>query len=50
VSTWIKLSARFKTFLKTMADGVCGHEWKMEVEVFSLESLLYSIRMCEVWL
>jgi hypothetical protein len=24
MSTWIKLSARFKTFLKTMSDGVCG--------------------------
>ena len=50
VSTWIKLSARFKTLLKTMSDGVCGHEWKMEVEVFSLESLSYSVRMCEIWL
>jgi hypothetical protein len=33
-----------------MADGVCGHEWKMEVEVFSLELLSYSVRMCEIWL
>jgi hypothetical protein len=31
-----------------MTDSVCGHEWKMEVEVISLESLSHIVGLCEV--